>query len=271
MDTRPIGVFDSGLGGLTAVETLRRILPEEELVYFGDTARVPYGSRSRETILQYARQDVRFLLSFRLKAVLVACGTISTTSLEDLRWENSLPIVGVVEPACRRALDVTKNRRIGLIATSASVRTGAYEAALHRLDGETEVFSEACPLFVPLVENGRFRRGDAVVEQVAAEYMAPLMARGIDTLILGCTHYPLLRDVLSDICGPSVTLVSAGEESAFELKRLLKREGLRTEPGHPGGVRYYVSDQPEGFEKTASVFLREDLRHAAERVDIEAY
>ena len=150
MDQRPIGVFDSGLGGLTAVHSLWRILPEEDLIYFGDTARVPYGSRSREAILKYARQDVRFLRSFDLKAILIACGTVTTTSLAALQAENDLPMVGVVEPTCRRAVLMTQNKRVGLIATAASVRSGAYEAALRRLDPEVTVFSRACPLFVPL-------------------------------------------------------------------------------------------------------------------------
>lgn len=159
MDTRPIGVFDSGLGGLTAVRTLRRILPEEDLIYFGDTSRVPYGGRSKETILKYARQDVRFLKSFDLKAILIACGTVSTTSLFTLQEENTLPIVGVVEPTARRAVAVSEHKKVGMIATLASVRSGAYEAAIAKLDPAVEVTALPCPLFVPLVENGRFSRG----------------------------------------------------------------------------------------------------------------
>ena len=154
MDARPIGVFDSGLGGLTAVKALRQILPEEKLIYFGDTARVPYGGRSKETLLKYARQDVRFLRSFDLKAIVIACGTVSTTSLDTLQAENDLPIVGVVEPTCRRALLMTKNKKVGIIATLASIRSGAYEAALRRLDPAVEIVGKPCPLFVPLVENG---------------------------------------------------------------------------------------------------------------------
>ena len=180
MDQRPIGVFDSGLGGLTAVHSLWRILPEEDLIYFGDTARVPYGSRSREAILKYARQDVRFLRSFDLKAILIACGTVTTTSLAALQAENDLPMVGVVEPTCRRAVLMTQNKRVGLIATAASVRSGAYEAALRRLDPEVTVFSRACPLFVPLAEAGRIRRGDVVIETVAREYLTPLKNAGSD-------------------------------------------------------------------------------------------
>ena len=271
MDMRPIGVFDSGLGGLTAVRSLRQILPEEDLIYFGDTARVPYGGRSKETLLKYARQDVRFLRSFDLKAILIACGTVSTTSLDTLQRENDLPIVGVVEPTCRRALLVTKNKKIGMIATLASVRSGAYEATLRRLDPDVEVQCLPCPLFVPLVENGRFRPGDVVIETVAREYLEPLKATGIDTLILGCTHYPLLTDIIGAIMGPEVTLVSAGEESAFELKRMLKAGGLRADERRRGEAEFYVSDRPEDFERIASVFLQEDLRHTARRIDIDQY
>ena len=271
MDMRPIGVFDSGLGGLTAVHSLWKILPEENLIYFGDTARVPYGGRSKETILKYARQDVRFLRSFDLKAILIACGTVTTTSLDTLQTENDLPIVGVVEPTCRRALLVTKTKKVGMIATLASVRSGAYEATLRRLDPTVEVICKPCPLFVPLVENGRFRRGDIVIETVAREYLEPLKDTGIDTLILGCTHYPLLTDIIGDIMGPGVTLVSAGEESAFELKRMLKADGLRADESRQGESECYVSDRAEDFENIASVFLQENLRHTARRIDIDNY
>ena len=271
MDTRPIGVFDSGLGGLTAVRALRQILPEENLIYFGDTARVPYGGRSKAMLLKYARQDVRFLKSFDLKAIVIACGTVSTTSLDTLQQENTLPLVGVVEPTCRRALLVTKRKKIGIIATLASIRSGAYESVLRHLDPEVEVIGQPCPLFVPLVENGRIHPGDVVIETVAREYLQPLKDAGVDTLILGCTHYPLLTEVIADIMGPEVTLVSAGEESAFELKRLLKAEGLRAEEGRQGAAEFYVSDRPEDFERIASVFLGEDLHHAARRIDIEQY
>jgi glutamate racemase len=271
MDARPIGVFDSGLGGLTAVRSLRQILPEENLIYFGDTARVPYGGRSRETLLRYARQDVRFLRSFDLKAILIACGTVSTTALTALQAENDLPIVGVVEPTCQRALLVTRTKKVGIIATLASVRSGAYEATLRRLDPEVEVIGTACPLFVPLVENGRFHPGDVVIETVAREYLEPMKAAGIDTLILGCTHYPLLTEIIGEIMGPGVTLVSAGEESAFELKRLLKGEELRNEESHRGEAEFYVSDRAEDFERMASLFLREDLHHSVRRIDIGSY
>lgn len=271
MDKRPIGVFDSGLGGLTALRSLRRILPAENLIYFGDSARVPYGGKSRETLLKYARQDVRFLRTFDLKAILVACGTVSTTSLDVLQQENNLPIIGVVEPTCHRAMSVTKKNKIGLIATLASVRSGAYEAALKRLRPDVEVLGIPCPLFVPLVESGRFQQGDIVIETVAREYLEPLKNAGIDTLILGCTHYPLLSGIIGGIMGPDVTLVSASEEAAFQLKRLLKAQELQTDTECPGKVTFYVSDRVEDFARMASIFLQEDLPCTARRIDIDQY
>ena len=270
MDQRPIGVFDSGLGGLTAVREMRRLMPSENIIYFGDTSRVPYGGRSPEILLKYARQDVHFLRSFDIKAVLVACGTVSTTALPQLQAENDLPILGVVEPACRKAAAMTRNRRVGLIATTASVRSGAYERTLHRLDETIHVVSRACPLLVPLVENGRYQPGDVVIETVAREYLTPLMEAGVDTLILGCTHYPLLKDIIGEICGPGVTLIDSGAASARALRQQLAAEGQLTDR-QQGETRFYVSDRPEDFEKLAAVFLEEPLSRGAERIDIEQY
>ena len=270
MDKRPIGVFDSGLGGLTAVRSLRKILPEEDLIYFGDTSRVPYGGRSRETILKYARQDVRFLRSFDLKAILIACGTVSTTSLPVLRAENDLPVVGVVEPTCRRAAEITKNKRVGMIATQASVRAGAYKKLLAELDPEIQVFTKACPLFVPLVENGRFRKGDAVIETVAREYLEPMRDTGIDTLILGCTHYPLLTEIIADIMSPGVTLIDSGAAAARVLRQTLSDRGALAQRDH-GTLTLYASDRPEDFGALAGQFLRRPLESAVQHVDIERY
>ena len=270
MDQRPIGVFDSGSGGLTAVREIRSILPSENIIYFGDTSRVPYGSRSAEILLRYARQDVGFLRSFDIKAVAVACGTVSTTALPQLRAENSLPILGVVEPSCRRAVSVTRNRRVGLIATAASVRSGAYERTIAALDPEITVISKACPLFVPLVENGRFRAGDPVIETVAREYLTPLRDTGIDTLILGCTHYPLLAEVIGGIMGPAVTLVDAGAEVARALRQeLTDRNALADRPC--GTTTLYASDRPEDFGLLAGTFLGRPLDEAVRPVDIEQY
>ncbi len=270
MDPRPIGVFDSGFGGLTGVRQLRRILPREHIIYFGDTARVPYGNRDRDTILRYARQDVHFLRGFDLKAILIACGTVSTNCLETLRRENDIPIFGVVEPAVERAAALTRNRRIGVAATRASVRSGAYARAFARLDPDLSVRSQACPLFVPLVEEGRCRPGDTVIETVAEQYLAPLREEGVDTLVLGCTHYPLLREVVGQVMGPDVSLIDAGAEAAAALKAMLsRRDGLTDAP--EGAAEYYTSAQAADFQRLAPLFLEEDVSVRAEQVDITRY
>ena len=271
MDGRPIGVFDSGLGGLTTVRELCRLLPGEDIVYFGDTGRVPYGSRSRETIVRYARQDVAFLRTFDLKLIVIACGTVSTTALEVLAQENPIPVLGVVAPAAAAAASATQNDRVGLIGTQASIRSGAYEALIHKEDPAAQVFSQPCPLFVPLVENGRFKPGDVVIETVAAEYLAPLKAAGVDTLVLGCTHYPLLEGVISAQMGPEVTLVNAGAEGAWAAAaRLAELDALSGRDGG-GTCRYFVSDRQEDFSRLASIFLGWDVTGAVGQVDISRY
>ena len=271
MDRRPIGVFDSGLGGLTAVRELARLMPEEDLIYFGDTGRVPYGGRSRDTIVKYARQDVRFLRSFDPKAVVIACGTVSTTALDVLQRENDIPVFGVVEPAVRAAAAETKNGRVGLVGTKATIRSGAYERELRRLLPDAQITAEACPLFVPLVENGRHQPGDLVVETVAAEYLAPLRAEGVDTLILGCTHYPLLKAVIGRFMGDEVKLVDVGARCAHWVAAELDRLDLRTDRAEAGSHRYFVSDCTEDFASMASAFLREDVSGEVEKIDITLY
>ena len=263
MDHRPIGVFDSGLGGLTAVWELRRLLPGEDIIYFGDTGRVPYGGRSRETILRYARQDVAFLRTFDLKAIVVACGTVSTTALDALVQENDIPVWGVVGPAARAAARATRNGRVGLIGTQATIRSGAYERAIAREDPAARVFSAACPLFVPLVENGRFRPGDLVAETVAEEYLAPMKDAGVDALVLGCTHYPLLTEVIAACMGPEVALINVGAACAAAVAdRLAALDALTSPGGGPGQSRFYVSDSVEGFSRLASTFLQRDVQEA---------
>ena len=265
MDQRPVGVFDSGVGGLTAVRELRKLLPSENIIYFGDSSRVPYGGRSAEILLKYARQDVHFLRSFDIKAILVACGTVSTTCLPVLRQENDLPILGVVEPACRRAMTMTQTGRVGVIGTAATIRSGAYEKYLHKKDGTLDLFTQACPLFVPLVENGRVHRGDVVIETVVKEYLTPLKDAGVDTLILGCTHYPLLEEVIGDFMGPDVTLIDSGAEAAnLASTQFDPNEGT-------GTTQYFVSDDPQGFDQLAELFLQEKVDVGAELVDISRY
>ena len=271
MDTRPIGVFDSGLGGLTALRELAALLPGEDLLYFGDTGRVPYGGRSRDTLVKYARQDAAFLRSFNPKAIVIACGTVSTTALDVLRAENDIPVFGVVEPAAQAAAHVTRNGRVGLIGTRASIRSGAYERTLDALRPGVEVTARACPLLVPLVENGRFRPGDPVVETVVGEYLAPIQAAGVDALILGCTHYPLVKEIIGARMGPEVTLVDVGEQCARWVKKQLELDGLRNGRPGAGRQRYYVSDSTEDFSDLASIFLGEDVHGEVEQIDITAY
>lgn len=270
MDPRPIGVFDSGLGGLTAVRQLRRLMPSEDIIYFGDTARVPYGNRSRETVLKYARQDMRFLRQFDPKAVVIACGTVSSNCLETLQEENDIPVIGVVDPAVRRALQVSRFDRIGLIATRASVSSGSYQKLFETLNPNAKIFAKACPLFVPLVEEGRFHAGDMVIELVAEEYLRELRDLHVDTLVLGCTHYPLLTEIISGAMGGSVALVDAGQESARAIRTLLEEKDALAEE-RTGETRFFVSDRVADFERMAGAFLQQEIPCCAEQVDIGKY
>ena len=271
MDNRPIGVFDSGLGGLTAVRELMRLLPSEDIVYFGDTARVPYGGRSPETILKFARQDMNFLCSFDLKAVVIACGTVSTTSLATLRQEYGLPIIGVVEPTALAAARRTRNNKIGLIATAASIHSGAYEKAVAQEKPEAAVFGKACPLFVPLVEEGLWE--DPVTDEIAKRYLSELIDIDIDTLILGCTHYPLIRSTVGRVMGDQVTLVNPAYETARELKELLQHYHiLNDEEPHLGENKYqfYVSDGAEKFKHFANSIIKYGIL-SAKTIKIDEY
>lgn len=271
MDRRPIGVFDSGLGGLTAAGELARLLPYETIIYFGDTGRVPYGSRSRETILKYARQDVEFLKTFGPKAIVIACGTVSTVALHELKEENEIPIIGVVKPAGLAAAVATKSGVVGLIGTQASVRSGAYEQVIASVNPAIQVVAEACPLLVPLIEAGRIQKGDVVIETVVEEYLRPMKDAGVDTLVLGCTHYPLLKEIIASHMGPEVTLIDTGEQCALRTAERLREGDLLAPQGRGGKRQYYVSDRPAGFVRTASLFLGEQIEDAVERVDIDRY
>jgi glutamate racemase len=253
MDSRPIGVFDSGLGGLTAVKKLIEVLPREDIVYLGDTGRVPYGSRSRETIIKYTRQDAAFLAGFDIKAMVVACNTACSVALGNITGEYDMPVFGVVRPPALEAVRLTTNGKIGIIGTAATVRSGAYAEALRAIDSEVASWSVPCPLFVPLVENGRISPDDIVVRTLAEEYLAPLLERGIDTLILGCTHYPLLRGAIADIMGPDVAIVDSGAQAALCVAQDLGDLGMLSGTG--GERRYFVTDSTDGFSGLASLFL----------------
>ena len=269
MDRRPIGVFDSGLGGLTVLKELCRVLPNENFIYFGDTGRVPYGSRSTETLTKYARQDMRFLQTFDIKAVVVACCTVSSL-WKSIQNEYSIPSVSVVAPSARHASETTTNGRIGVIGTAATINSRAFEIELKRLLPHAEVFSAACPLFVPLVENGRIHPGDKVIELVACEYLEPFLTFGCDTLVLGCTHFPLLWRIISDIL-PQVNLINPGVSAANELIRILKENELLSDSDSTGSVSYYVSDDTGNFSELASLFMEQNITNSVSKVDIDEY
>lgn len=267
MDKRPIGVFDSGLGGLTAVRELRRILPGEDIVYFGDTGRVPYGTRGSAIIRQYARQDIAFLLGQGVKLILAACGTVSSTYPPEDAAGLPVPYLGVVEPTARAAAAASRSGRVGVIGTAATVRSGSYERALHGLRPEAQTIARACPLFVPLVENGRIAPDDPVSSLVAEEYLEPVRGAGVDTLILGCTHYPLLAGVIGRAMGPEVALIDSGREAALAVQRRLAADGLLN--GGGGGARYYVTDSTDQFAAMAALCLDEGAHGPVEHVPIE--
>ena len=268
MDNRPIGVFDSGLGGLTAVKELESALPGESIVYFGDNGRVPYGTRSRETVRGYARQDMAFLMGQGVKAVLAACGTVSSVAA-DIGAELPVPYFDVLSPTAQAAQAATRNGKIGVIGTSATIASGSYERALKGIDPSLEIYPQACPLFVPLVENGFVSPEDPVTRLVVERYLVPLKEQGVDTLILGCTHYPILRQTIAQVMSDSVTLIDSGREAALALATELKDWDLLADTAQTRKVDYFVTDNPEGFRGVAELFLGHSVEGELHRVTIE--
>ena len=263
-DDRPVGVFDSGIGGLTVVQEITRLLPNEQLVYFGDTARVPYGTKSRESVIRFSKDNVNVLLRHNVKIIVVACNTSTSWALGVLRKAYKVPIIGVIEPGSRRAVEASRRQRIGVIATPSTVNSGKYAQTILRMSPRAVVAAKACPLFVPLVEEGWLDH--KVTEHVAREYLAPLKGQDVDTLILGCTHYPLLKPVLQKVMGPHVMLVDSAMETAREVKKLLEADGLLRVSRRPPRHEFLVSDEPEHFRTVAKRFLGHDLPHVR-RVD----
>lgn len=265
MPERAIGIFDSGVGGLTVFKALLQVLPGEQLFYLGDTARVPYGTKSPGTVLRYAQEAAAFLVQQRVKMLVVACNTASAVAIETLEQRFSLPVIGVIEPGARKAAAVTRNRRVGVVGTEGTIRSGAYSRAIHAVDARIEVFAAPCPLFVPLAEEGW---ADHEVAHLAArEYLAPLIAQNIDTLVLGCTHYPLLKKTLQRILGPRVQLIdSAAETARLVADRLGKQNALRSiEPLPP---RYFVTDETTRFKRVGGAFVGAEL-HDVTQVELE--
>ena len=266
----PVGVFDSGVGGLTVAREIMRNLPSEKIVYFGDTARVPYGSKSPETVIRYSRQIIRFLMEQEVKAIVIACNTASAFALETVRGEFPIPIIGVIRSGAEVAACETRNKRVGVIGTEGTIGSGIHEQLLKELDPEIQVIGKACPLFCPLVEEGWLH--DPLTKEIAERYLKDLKDEQIDTLILGCTHYPLLRSTIGEIMGEDVRLVNPAYETALELKRLLEKEGLTSletrEEEFP--YRFYVSDLAEKFKQFANSILPYDVA-MTQKIDIERY
>jgi glutamate racemase len=261
----PIGVFDSGVGGLTVVRELIRQLPRESLIYFGDTARVPYGAKSPETIRTYSREIAGYLTSQGVKAVVVACNTATAHALPMLASELAAPVIGVVAPGARAAVAATRGAGIGVIGTAGTIASGAYEQAIHAVSPSTRVVAQACPLFVPLVEEGWLDTEATTL--IARQYLAPIAAAGVDTLVLGCTHYPLLSPVIGAIVGESVRLIDSAHATAAATRTAIEDAGLPRPAGEVSAAQYrfIVSDAPDQFLRAAQRFLGSSIERVETR------
>lgn len=270
-ENAPIGVFDSGIGGLTVVREIMGQIPNEKIIYFGDTARVPYGNKSKETVTRFSKQIVRFLKTHDVKTIVVACNTASAYALEELEKESDIPIIGVVKPGARAACEVTKNGKIGVIATEATIGSKIYNQYITKLKQEVSILGKACPLFVPLVEEGLWE--DPVTDEIARRYLNELIDMDIDTLILGCTHYPLIGSTLGRVMGENVTLVNPAYETAKELQQMLEKKNLLNQ-NHPvlgeNQYQFYVSDSAEKFKSFANSIIKYGIL-SAKIVNIEEY
>lgn len=268
--TAPIGVFDSGVGGLTVAREIMRHLPNENIVYFGDTARVPYGSKSKDNIIRYSRQIINFLMTKGVKAIVIACNTASAQALDVVQKEYSVPIIGVVEPGARAALEVTESKKVGVIGTEGTVRSGMYEKVIQNIQPDVSVTAKACPLFVPLVEEGF--KDHHVTEEIIDFYLASMKETDIDALILGCTHYPLLRSKIMEYVGDKIKLVNPAYETAMDLKKLLQENDMEnpdTEGDH-GSYSFYVSDAADKFKQFANSIMPYDIE-TTKQINIEEY
>ena len=268
MDSRPIGVFDSGIGGLTVVKEIMDQLPKESIVYFGDTARVPYGSKSKETVTKYSFQCIRFLLEQKVKAVVVACNTASASSLDAAKQSFDIPFIGVVEPGAITACNVTKSNRIGIIGTEGTVSSGAYEKAINVINNDVKMILKACPLFVPIAEEGW--QDTEIAALTARQYLEELKGKGIDALVMACTHYPLLENTIAQVMGEEIKLVNPAFETAKALKELLTELDIQNKGTKTASYQFYVSDNPVKFKKVGENFLRKPIPHV-QKIDIEKY
>lgn len=256
-DTRPIGVFDSGIGGLTVAKALQELLPNERIFYLGDTARVPYGNKSAETVERYSMELANMLIRENAKAIVVACNTVSSVAIPKLRRHVSVPVIGVIEPGAQAAIATTRNRHVGVIGTRATIRSGAYENALRALNVHVRVSSQACPLLVPLIEEGLLN--DKLTDQAIARYLDPMIGDGIDTLVLGCTHYPLLAGAISRALGSDVKLVDSAQNCAAAVRNLLDRQALRAPAKNVGALEVALTDAPDNFLRVAREALQLEI------------
>lgn len=265
MNNSPIGVFDSGIGGLTVLKEIFRMLPDEGTIYLGDTARVPYGIRSPETVMRYAFENTQFLVSKGIKLLVIACNTASSISLEAIRKAVSIPVIGVIEPGACAAVRVTRNKRIGVIGTEATIRSNAYKRAINAIESSAEVFGLPCPLFVPLVEEG-WTEGE-ITRMVAERYLDGLKERDVDTLVLGCTHYPLLKGIISEVMGTNVILIDSAVETAKGTMAVLKKQGIEADVKKNTLRQFYVTDSPDRFIEVGGRFLEQEIKHI-EKIDV---
>jgi len=256
---RPIGVFDSGIGGLTVLKEILRVLPDENTIYLGDTARVPYGIRSPETVIRYSFENTKFLSFKDIKILVIACNTASSVSLDAIKSRVSIPVVGVIDPGAKAAVMATKNKKIGVIGTEATIKSNAYTKAMKAINEEVDVFGLACPLFVPLVEEG-WTEGH-IASMVAEKYLAGFKNKDIDTVVLGCTHYPLLKKVIAEVMGAGVRLIDSAVEISQEITVILEDLGMKREKKSPSFREFYVTDSPERFLNVGEKFLGQQIEH----------
>ncbi len=268
MDNKYIGVFDSGLGGLTVVKELKKVLPDENIIYFGDTGRVPYGTRSDDTIIKYVQSDINFLKTFDIKAIIVACGTASTVALPMIEPELDIPVIGVVSPTVYAAVNASKSGRIAVLGTPGTIKSGKYEQQIKELRPDAYVTNMACTLFVPIVENGCTE--DEIAYHVCKKYLDAVLREDVDTIILGCTHYPLLERTIASIAGDGIKLINAGRETARYAKRFLTENDMLSKARQSEQYKFYVSDSVDNFSEMADIFLGEHIG-SIEKIEIDKY
>ncbi|HAA25787.1 MAG TPA: glutamate racemase [Ruminiclostridium sp.] len=267
MDNRPIGVFDSGLGGLTVLKEIKKKLPGESLIYFGDSGRTPYGTKSKETVIKYSKQDIAFLLSMDVKLIVVACNTVSSVALPEIKDYIQVPVLEVIGPGAEAAINKSKTGRIGIIGTPNTIASSVYSKAIRQISPEAKICAKPCPLFVPLVEEGWW--DNDIARMIAFEYLKDLLKENIDTLVLGCTHYPLLSNTIRKVVGKEIALVNSAEEVAAVLEQVLLNEDLLTDSSSVQ-YRYYTSDSVDKFKELGSLILGEEICNV-ERIDIDKY